>query len=185
MTPLPPTPVCRFKTLPCVRSKRPLVYREQVHMCKTGESGLTNSALCQFQRNGCCDGLHIFDSACVEDVFRQVQMVECALLKKHQNDRVKAQFCFGISEEMPLFVGTHRESGHHMVYSDLLDFVNREVGKSANTMNQLRKAREEQHLAPEEQEGSAVSLRSPCLACSLYVCAFLSRDCFQHSLLWQ
>ena len=58
----------------------------------------------------------------------------------------KAQFCFGIFQEVPLFAGTHRKSGNNMVYLDLLDSVNREIGKDA-IMKQHRKAREERHLA--------------------------------------
>ena len=77
----------------------------------------------------------------LEDVFRQVQVVECAYSLSHQNDRGKAQFCFGISEEMPLFAGTHRESGNHTVYSDLLDFVEGWEGRQASIMKQLRKDR--------------------------------------------
>ena len=98
--------------------------------------------LCQLERAGCYDGLHTCDCGCLEDVFRWVQMVECAYLQSRQNDQGKAQFCFGISQGMSLFARTHRVSGNRMVYSDLLDFVNREVGKDAVITKQLRKREE-------------------------------------------
>ena len=46
----------------------------------------------------------------------------------------------------------HRESGDHVMYPDLLDFVSREVEKNAKSMKQTREVREEQFLARSEKE---------------------------------
>ena len=69
----------------------------------------------QLERAGCCDELDICNCACLEDVIRQVQMVECAYLQSHQDNKEKGKGRFGISEEAAHFARTHRKSGGHMV----------------------------------------------------------------------
>ena len=74
-------------------------------------------------------------------------MVEFEYLQSQQDNQGKGQFRFGISEEAPLIAWTHRESGDHTVFPDLLDFVSREVENDASIVEQVRKAREDRHLA--------------------------------------
>ena len=84
----------------------------------------------QLERAGCFDGLDICDCAYLEDVVRQVQTVQCAYLQSHQDNLVKG----------------------HMVCPDLLDFASREVEKDARIQKQIRKAREERHLAQKNKK---------------------------------
>ena len=109
-----------------------------------------------------------------------VKVVEYAYLQSHEDTKEKGKGRLGISEEAALFAGTHRESGEHMVFPDILDFASRKVEKDTSIMKQIRKAREERHLAPACGSGCAhpVSLAHSTCALSLLSIVFniLSRD---------
>ena len=74
----------------------------------------------QLETAGCYDELDICTCACLEDVVREVQLVECAYVQSHQENQDKGKGRFGISEEAALFAGTHGESGDHMICPDLV-----------------------------------------------------------------
>ena len=83
--------------------------------------GAESHELCLRQRASCYDGLDICHCTCLEDVVRQVQMVEYAHLQSHQDKKGKGKGRFGISAEAALFTGTHRESENHVVCPDLFE----------------------------------------------------------------
>ena len=113
---------------------------------------------------------------------RKVQM-EYAHLQSHQVSQGMGKGRFGISEEAALFAGTHRELDDHRVRLDILDFMSREVENDASIMKNIRKAREERHMARKsKKEYVWVRLRSPCLAFSLHVYALPSFNVFFHIL---
>ena len=102
----------------------------------------------QLERAGCYGGPDICNCACLEDVVRQVQMVECAYLQSHQNNTGGGKGRFGIA------LSPERTESRATTWSirTFLDFVSQEVERAAFISEQIRKAREETHFAQKNKE---------------------------------
>ena len=75
-----------------------------------------------------------------------VENAQPAGLSGHQEGR-QGKGHLGIRVKAALFAWMHGESGGHMIYPDLLDFVSQEVEEDDNSEKQTREVGEEQFLA--------------------------------------
>jgi len=103
------------------------------------------------------DHLDLPNSAGVEALLRQVQLIEYVYMQDSAASRGKgggktgegkkeksAGVSFtGFVDELAVFSGSHRETGEAMVCPALLQFVAAEVERDAGILKQVRKAREE------------------------------------------
>ena len=119
-----------------------------VHQLKKADWGveLHELAMRMLARAGEFDGLEVCNLACIEDLLRQVQLIEYAYLQESDSGSKgdgKGKGRPGLFEESSIFAGTHRENGEAMIAPDLLDYVSTEVERDASILKQVRKAREE------------------------------------------
>ena len=124
-----------------------------VHQLKKTDWGveLHELAMRMLGRAGEFDGLEVCNLACIEDLLRQVQLIEYAYLQESDGGGgskkdPKGKGRPGLYEESSIFAGTHRETGEAMIAPDLLDYVSKEVERDASILKQVRKAREERKL---------------------------------------
>ena len=97
-------------------------------------------------RAGEFDGIEVCNLACMENLLRQLQLIEYAYRQESDIGSkyvAKGKGRPGLFGQPSIFAGTHRENGDAMIALDLLDYVSEEVERYAIILKQERKAREE------------------------------------------